>query len=111
MRLRHYATDLKPVLDENWAMVAEKQDTGEVVGAAISTRRWRSSMGGCCRSAGARRCTKPKIDAVRVFTRGVKPEYQHTSVGACFYQMHFDAVERTPQKGARWAGYWRGTRP
>ena len=34
--VRHYAKDLKPVLDENWAMVAEKKDTGEVVGAALT---------------------------------------------------------------------------
>ncbi len=40
-----------------------------------------------------------KIDAVRVFALGVKPEYQHTGVAARFYQMHFDAAERTPQKG------------
>jgi len=42
---------------------------------------------------------KPNIDAVRVFALGVKPAYQHTGVAARFYQMHFDAVERTPQKG------------
>ena len=34
--VRHYAKKLKPILDENWAMVAEKADTGEVVGAALS---------------------------------------------------------------------------
>jgi GNAT superfamily N-acetyltransferase len=38
-------------------------------------------------------------DAVRVFALGVKPEYQHTGVAARFYQMHFDATERTAQKG------------
>jgi len=37
--VRHYAKDLKPVLDENWAMVAEKKDTGEVVGAAQPKNR------------------------------------------------------------------------
>ena len=40
-----------------------------------------------------------RIDAVRVFALGVKPEYQHTGVAARFYQLHFDAAERTPQKG------------
>jgi hypothetical protein len=34
--VRNYAKDLKPVLDENWAMVAERKDTGEVVGAALT---------------------------------------------------------------------------
>ena len=34
--VRHYAKDLQPVLDENWAFVAERDDTGEVVGAALT---------------------------------------------------------------------------
>ena len=34
-----------------------------------------------------------------VFALGVKPAYQHTGVAARFYQMHYDAAERTPQKG------------
>ena len=42
---------------------------------------------------------KRNIDAVRVFALGVKPAYQHTGVAARFFQMHFDAAERTPQKG------------
>ena len=33
--VRHYAKDLKPVLDENWAMIAEARD-GTVVGAALT---------------------------------------------------------------------------
>src|SRR3984885_822989 len=28
--VRHYAKDLRPVLDENWAFIAERADTGEV---------------------------------------------------------------------------------
>ena len=36
---------------------------------------------------------------MRVFALGVKPEYQHTGVAARFYELHFDAAERTPQKG------------
>ena len=36
---------------------------------------------------------------MRVFALGVKPAYQHTGVAARFYQMHFDAAERTPQGG------------
>ena len=39
-----------------------------------------------------------KIDAVRVFALGVKPEYQHTGVAARFYQMHFESAAVTPQK-------------
>jgi GNAT superfamily N-acetyltransferase len=102
--VRHYAKDLKPVLDENWAMVAEKKDTGEVVGAALSLPDFNQVLGkmnGRLLPFGwvtALR-EKPKIDAVRVFALGVKPEYQHTGVGARFFQMHYDAAERTPQKG------------
>ncbi len=102
--VRHYAKDLKPVLDENWAMVAEKKDTGEVVGAALTLPDFNqvlAKLNGRLLPFGwitALRA-KSKIDAVRVFALGVKPEYQHTGVAARFYQMHFDAAERTPQKG------------
>jgi GNAT superfamily N-acetyltransferase len=102
--VRHYAKDLKPVLDENWAMVAEKKDTGEVVGAALTLPDFNqvlAKLNGRLLPFGwvtALR-EKAKIDAVRVFALGVKPSYQHTGVAARFYQMHFDAAERTPQKG------------
>src|SRR5438874_12822642 len=33
--VRHYAKELRPVLDENWAMIAEAKD-GTVVGAALT---------------------------------------------------------------------------
>jgi GNAT superfamily N-acetyltransferase len=102
--VRHYAKDLKPVLDENWAMVAERKDTGEVVGAALTLPDYNqvlAKLNGKLLPFGwitALRERK-KIDAVRVFALGVKPAYQHTGVAARFYQMHFDAAERTPQKG------------
>jgi GNAT superfamily N-acetyltransferase len=102
--VRHYAKDLGPVLDENWAMIAERKDTGEVVGAALTLPDFNQVLGklngrllpfGWITALRERK----KIDAVRVFALGVKPEYQHTGVAARFYQMHFDAAERTPQKG------------
>ena len=102
--VRHYAKDLKPVLDENWAMVAEHKDTGEVVGAALTLPDFNQVLGklnGRLLPFGwitALR-EKKRIDAVRVFALGVKPAYQHTGVAARFYQMHFDAAEHTPQKG------------
>jgi len=102
--VRHYASELKPVLDENWAMVAEHRDTGEVVGAALTLPDYNqvlAKLNGRLLPFGwltALRERK-KIDAVRVFALGVKPAYQHTGVAARFYQMHFDAAERTPQKG------------
>jgi GNAT superfamily N-acetyltransferase len=102
--VRHYAKDLKPVLDENWAMVAEHKDTGEVVGAALTLPDYNqvlAKLNGRLLPFGwitALR-ERSKIDAVRVFALGVKPSYQHTGVAARFYQMHYDAAERTPQRG------------
>jgi hypothetical protein len=102
--VRHYAKDLRPVLDENWAMVAERKDTGEVVGAALTLPDYNqvlAKLNGHLLPLGwltALRERK-KIDAVRVIVLGVKSDYRHTGVAARFYQMHFDAAERTPQKG------------
>ncbi|MDQ6750521.1 MAG: hypothetical protein M3Z33_07220 [Actinomycetota bacterium] len=98
---RHSAKDLKPVLDENWAMIAEKD--GETVGAALTLPDYNQVLAhldgrllpfGWLKALYWRR----KVDRVRVFALGVKPEYQHTGVAARMYQMHFDAAERTPQK-------------
>lgn len=101
--VRHYAKDLKPVLDENWAMVAERKDTGEVVGAALTLPDYNqvlAKLNGRLLPFGwitALRERK-KIDALRVFALGVKRDYQHTGVAARFYQLHYDAAEKTPQK-------------
>jgi GNAT superfamily N-acetyltransferase len=102
--VRHYAKDLKPILDENWAFIAERTDTGEVVGAALTLPDYNQVLAhlhgrllpfGWAKALYYRR----KIDAVRVFALGVKPEYQHTGVAARFYQLHYESAERTPQKG------------
>jgi GNAT superfamily N-acetyltransferase len=101
--VRHYAKDLKPVLDENWAMIAEASD-GTVVGAALTLPDFNQVLAhlngrllpfGWAKALYWRR----KIDRVRVFALGVKREYQHTGVAARMYEMHFDSAERTPQKG------------
>ena len=100
--VRHYAKTLKPVLDENWAMIAERKDTGEVVGAALTLPDYNqvlSELNGRLLPLGWLKALRKRssIDRVRVFALGVKPAYQHTGVAARFYQMHFDAAERTPQ--------------
>ena len=101
--VRHYAKDLKPVLDENWAMIAEARD-GTVVGAALTLPDFNQVLAhlngrllpfGWAKALYWRR----KIDRVRVFALGVKREYQHTGVAARMYELHFDSAERTPQKG------------
>jgi GNAT superfamily N-acetyltransferase len=114
--VRHYAKDLKPVLDENWAFIAERSDTGEVVGAALTLPDFNqvlAHLNGRLLPFGWAKALyyKGKIDAVRVFALGVKPEYQHTGVAARFYQMHFDAAERTPQKGGEMGWILETNRP
>ena len=101
--VRHYAKQLKPVLDENWAMIAEQKDTGEVVGAALTLPDFnqvlRHVKNGRLLPFGwlAALRNRKNIDRVRVFALGVKPEYQHTGVAARMYELHFDAAARTPQ--------------
>ena len=103
--VRHYAKQLRPVLDENWAYIAERKDNGEVIGAALTLPDFNQVLAkvkdGRLLPFGwltALRNRK-KIDQVRVFALGVKPEYQHTGVAARMYQMHFEAAASTPQTG------------
>lgn len=101
--VRTYAEDLRFVLDEHWAMLAERKDTGEVVGAALTlpdfnqavkaTRDGRLLPLGWLRLLRARR----RIDRVRVFALGVKRAYRDAGVAARLYEMHFDSAEVTPQ--------------
>jgi GNAT superfamily N-acetyltransferase len=100
--VRHYAKDLKPILDENWAFVAEKD--GETVGAALTLPDYNQvliHLNGRLLPFGWAKGLwyRSKISRVRVFALGVKPEYQHTGIAAKFYELHFDAAERTPQTG------------
>jgi GNAT superfamily N-acetyltransferase len=99
--VRHYAKDLKPILDEEWAFIAEKD--GEPVAAALTLPDYNQVLihlngrllpFGWAKALWYRR----KINRVRVFALGVKPEYRHTGVGAKLYEEHFDAAARTPQK-------------
>jgi len=99
--VRYFAKDLRPLLDENWAFIAEKED-GEVVGAALTLPDFNQvlhHLDGRLLPVGWAKALywRRRIDRVRVFALGVKPAYQHTGVAARFYEMHFDAAERTPQ--------------
>jgi GNAT superfamily N-acetyltransferase len=98
--VRHYAKDLKQILDENWAFIAEKD--GEPVGAALTLPDYNQvfrRLNGRLLPFGWAKFLwyRRKIDRVRVFALGVKPEYQHTGVGAKLYEVHWDAGERTGQ--------------
>jgi GNAT superfamily N-acetyltransferase len=94
------AKNLKPVLDENWAMIAECD--GEVVGAALTLPDINQVLArmngrllplGWCRFLTGRR----KIDRVRVFALGVKPPYQHMGVAAALYVRHLEVAPRVGQ--------------
>ena len=98
--VRHYAKDLKQILDENWAFIAEKD--GEPVGAALTLPDYNQvfkHLNGRLLPFGWAKFLwyKRKIDRVRVFALGVKPEFQHTGVGAKLYEMHWEAGARTQQ--------------
>ena len=101
--IKHYAKELKPIMDENWAMVAETTE-GEAVAVALTLPDYNQvlkKLHGRLLPFGwltALRERK-KIDKVRVFALGVKPEYQHTGVAAGLYKRHFDMAASTPQDG------------
>ena len=100
--VRFQAKNLKPVLSEDWAMIAERD--GEVIGAALTLpdinqvlRRMNGRLlplGWWHFLTGRRR-----IDRVRVFALGVKPEWQHTGTAAAMFVRHVETAARTPQKG------------
>jgi GNAT superfamily N-acetyltransferase len=91
--VRFQAKNLKPVLDENWAMMAEKD--GEVIGAALTlpdVEQALVKMNGRLLPFGwvyfLRR--KKYIDRLRVFALGVKDDYQHLGVAAALYERHVE---------------------
>lgn len=94
-----HAKTLKLVLDENWAMVAEKED-GEVVGAALTLpdiNQVLARMGGRIFPTGWYRFLRGRrrIDSVRILALGVKKAYQHTGVAAALYVKHIQTTEPT----------------
>jgi GNAT superfamily N-acetyltransferase len=99
-----YAQELQLVFDKHWFMIAEREDTGEVVGMAITVpdvNQVLAKMNGRLLPLGWWRfLNKGKlIDRVRVGFLGVKPEYQHTGVAAKLYVEHFNAAAARPQTG------------
>jgi hypothetical protein len=95
--VKFQAKNLKPVLDENWAMIAEKD--GEVVGAGLTLpdiNQALSKMNGRLLPFGWWHFLRRRryIDRLRVFALGVKRDYQHLGVAAALYVRHWD-VART----------------
>ena len=101
--VRFQAKNLKPVLDENWAMMAEKD--GEVVGAALTlpdVEQALAKMNGRLLPFGWWHFLRRRryIDRLRVFALGVKHDYQHLGVAAALYERHVQmAAEVGPRGG------------
>ena len=98
------AQEMHLVFDKHWAYIAEKDDTGEVVGMAMTfpdINQVLAKMNGRLLPLGWWYfANKSRImDRVRVGFLGVKPEYQHTGVAAKLYVEHFNAAAERPQKG------------
>ena len=109
--VRAQARNLRPVLDEDWAFIAERD--GEVLGAALTlpdlnriTRElngrllpfgWWPFARAYFSSHGIN--SGRKIDRVRVFALGVKPEHQHTGIAARFYVRHIETAAEVGVSG------------
>jgi GNAT superfamily N-acetyltransferase len=102
--LDHLAKELKPVLDEDFACVAETRD-GDVAGVSLSLPDFNqvlAHLNGRLLPLGWLRALREqrRIDNIRVFALGVKPAYQHTGVAAALYRDVWDAVGRRGMRGA-----------
>jgi GNAT superfamily N-acetyltransferase len=98
------ARNLKPLLVEDWAMIAEQD--GKVVGAALTLPDFNqvlAKMNGRLFPLGWWHflVERRKIDRVRVFALGVKREYQHLGVAAALYKRHRETATWMPQKGGQ----------
>jgi hypothetical protein len=96
--LEHMAKELKPVLDEDFACVAETAD-GELAGVSLSLPDYNqvlARLNGRLLPLGWLTVlrTRRRIGQIRVFALGVKPEFQHTGVAAALYRDVWDACHR-----------------
>jgi GNAT superfamily N-acetyltransferase len=101
--LDSYAQELQLAYDRDWFMVAERTDTGEAVGLAITVpdlNQVAAKMNGRIMPTGWWHFVRKAktMTWIRVGFLGVKPEYQHTGVAALLYVEHFNTAERKPQK-------------
>jgi hypothetical protein len=91
------AKNLKQILDEDWAYMAEKD--GEVVGAALTLpdiNQVLAKLNGRLLPFGWLRFLlgKGKIDQLRVLALGVKHDYRHSGVAAGLYLKHLETAAR-----------------
>jgi GNAT superfamily N-acetyltransferase len=94
-----YAQELQLVFDRNWFMVAETPggDTAAIAITIPDINQALARMGGRLLPLGWLHYLRRRryIDRMRVGFLGVKPEYQHTGLGAALYVEHFDTAART----------------
>jgi GNAT superfamily N-acetyltransferase len=100
--VRFQAKNLKPVLDENWAMIAELD--GKIVGAALTlpdVEQALAKMNGRLLPFGWIHFLRRKryIDRLRVFALGVKDDYQHLGVAAALYERHVQTAGTVGPRG------------
>jgi GNAT superfamily N-acetyltransferase len=98
------AQEMQLVFDKHWAFIAEREDTGEVVGMAMTfpdINQVLERMNGRLLPLGWWHFLRKGrlTDRVRVGFLGVKPAYQHTGVAAKLYVEHFNAAAARPQSG------------
>lgn len=91
------AKNLKQVIDEEWAFMAEKD--GEPVGAALTLpdiNQVMAKLNGRLLPFGWLKFLlgKRKIDRLRVFALGVKHDYRHSGVAAGLYLKHLETAAR-----------------
>ena len=91
--VKFQAKNLKQVIDEEWAFIAEKD--GDPVGAALTLpdiNQVMAKLNGRLLPLGWLKFLrgKSKIDRVRVFALGVKHDYRHTGVAAGLYLEHLE---------------------
>lgn len=98
----HYAKTLKPLLDPTWAMLIDDGD--KTVAAALTLPDFNQVLKkingrllpfGWLKALIAQR----KINKVRVFALGVRPDYQHTGIGARLYTEHYKMAHKVGLPG------------
>jgi GNAT superfamily N-acetyltransferase len=102
---RWYTRNLRPVLDENWTWIAERD--GEVMGAALTlpdVNMCLEHMNGRLLPLGWAKFLwhRRKIDRCRVLALGVKPEHQHLGIAAALYMEHVKQAD--PRQKEIWWG-------
>lgn len=101
--LRAHAKELRPILDERFAFVAERGE--ETVGAALTLpdiNKVLTRLNGRLLPLGWLRFLRERrrIDEIRVFALGVKRQYRHTGTAAAFYAEHWRECLRSDIKRA-----------